>query len=46
LPEPDAACLSEIRVGDLALRLRFSPARLAAWSAGLAGLERVFGPNP
>lgn len=45
VPEPDAACLSEIRVGGLALRLRFSPERLAAWSAGLAGLERVFGPN-
>ncbi|AWN49781.1 hypothetical protein DK419_00775 [Methylobacterium terrae] len=45
-PEPDAACLSEIRVGSLALRLRFSAERLPAWSAGLAGLERVFGPDP
>lgn len=46
VPEPDAACLSEIRIGTLSLRLRFSADRLPSWSAGLAGLERVFGPNP
>ncbi|OAS22616.1 hypothetical protein A5481_19510 [Methylobacterium platani] len=46
VPEPDAACLSEIRIGALALRLRFSADRLPAWAAGLAGLERLFGPSP
>ncbi|UHC16991.1 hypothetical protein LRS73_03485 [Methylobacterium currus] len=46
MPEPDAACLSEIRVGTLALRLRFSADRLASWNAGLAGLERLFGVSP
>ncbi|AWN53112.1 hypothetical protein [Methylobacterium sp. 17Sr1-1] len=46
VPEPDAACLSEIRVGSVSLRLRFSADRLPSWSAGLAGLERLFGSNP
>lgn len=46
VPEPDAACLSEVRIGTLALRLRFSADRLPAWSAGLAGLERLFGSSP
>ncbi|TGE00712.1 hypothetical protein [Methylobacterium nonmethylotrophicum] len=45
-PEPDAACLSEIRIGNLALRLRFSAERLPSWSTGLAGLERLFGSSP
>lgn len=45
-PEPEAACLSEVRIGALSLRLRFSPERLPAWSAGLAGLERLFGSEP
>ncbi|MGE7418980.1 hypothetical protein [Methylobacterium tarhaniae] len=44
VPDPDAACLSEVRVGALSLRLRFSAERLPSWSAGLAGLERLFGP--
>ncbi|PIK71046.1 hypothetical protein CS379_21440 [Methylobacterium frigidaeris] len=46
VPEPDAACLSEIRIGTLSLRLRFSADRLPSWSAGLAGLERLFGTSP
>ncbi|SFU79516.1 hypothetical protein SAMN02799631_02360 [Methylobacterium sp. 174MFSha1.1] len=46
VPEPDAACLSEIRVGSVSLRLRFSADRLPSWSAGLAGLERLFGSTP
>ncbi|TNC10278.1 hypothetical protein FF100_23640 [Methylobacterium terricola] len=46
VPEPDAACLSEVRIGTLSLRLRFSAERLPAWNAGLAGLERLFAPDP
>ncbi|KMO35189.1 hypothetical protein VQ02_17795 [Methylobacterium variabile] len=46
VPEPDAACLSEVRIGSLALRLRFSAERLPEWGAGLAGLERLFAPGP
>jgi len=46
VPEPDAACLSEVRIGTLSLRLRFSAERLPAWNAGLAGLERLFAPSP
>ncbi len=46
VPDPDAACLSEIRVGSLSLRLRFSAERLPSWSAGIAGLERLFGSSP
>ncbi|MFH6783241.1 MULTISPECIES: hypothetical protein [Methylobacterium] len=46
IPEPDAACQSEVRIGTLSLRLRFSAERLPAWNAGLAGLERLFAPSP
>lgn len=46
VPDPDAACLSEIRIGSLSVRLRFSADRLPSWSAGLAGLERLFGAAP
>ncbi|BCM83663.1 hypothetical protein [Methylobacterium indicum] len=45
-PEPEAACLSEVRIGALSLRLRFAAERLPSWSAGLAGLERLFGSEP
>ncbi|RVU21690.1 hypothetical protein [Methylobacterium oryzihabitans] len=43
LPDPQGACLSEVRVGDLALRVRFAEARLPFWNEALAGLERIFG---
>jgi hypothetical protein len=43
VPEPDAACLSEVRIGSVGLRVRFAAERLPAWREGLAGLERIFG---
>ncbi|GJD49954.1 hypothetical protein OPKNFCMD_2690 [Methylobacterium crusticola] len=46
VPDPEAACLSEVRVGNLSLRLRFAADRLSSWSAALDGLERIFAASP
>ncbi|ACA16860.1 hypothetical protein M446_2403 [Methylobacterium sp. 4-46] len=45
-PEPDSACLSEVQIGDLALRLRFADHRLPDWAGALRALERLFGGAP
>ncbi|MEH3148212.1 MAG: hypothetical protein PGN34_23435 [Methylobacterium frigidaeris] len=46
LPDPQGACLSEVRIGDLSLRVRFAAGRLPFWNEALAGLERTFGRAP
>ncbi|WP_407528102.1 hypothetical protein [Methylobacterium oryzisoli] len=42
----ETACLSEVRIGDLSLRLRFAAERLPAWRGLLRGLEQLFAPAP
>ena len=44
--DPGTACLSEVRIGDLSLRLRFAAERLPAWRGLLRALEQLFAAAP